>query len=133
MFIKYNIYYIYITMAYTGIMTTEAEIDQKMGAGASTSFTDVMKTAATAQAESIVNVVTRTNYSDTFAGLNTDKKMILSDIVSALVAIEGIAYDFTGYPSRIVAEDKINILRDSTLRNLSLIRDYKQQDFINEA
>lgn len=118
-------------MAFTGIMTTEAEIDQKMGAGASSSFTDVMKTASTLQAESIVNVTTRYNFSDVFAsGMNTDYKYILSDIVSGLVAIEGISYDFTGYPSRIVAEDKINVLRDAVLRNLSIIRDKKQQDFM---
>lgn len=120
-------------MAFTGIMTTEAEIDQKMGAGAPAGFTDVMKTASTAQAESVVNIVTRNNFSDSFSTLNTDVKMILSDIVSGMVAMEGIAYDFSGYNSRIEAEDKINILRDSILRNLSLIRDKKQQDFMEAA
>lgn len=120
-------------MAFTGIMTTEAEIDQKMGAGAPAEFTDVMKTASAAQAESVVNVVTRFNFSNDFDNINTDVKGILSDIVSGMVAMEGIAYDFSGYPSRIVAEDKINILRDSILRNLSLIRDRKQIDFIKSA
>jgi len=120
-------------MAYTGIMTTEAEIDQKMGAGASASFTDVMKTASTLQAESTINVTTRYNFSDNFSTLNSDVKMILSDIASSLVAIEGISYDMSGYTSRIEAEDKINVLRDAALRGLSLIRDKKQQDFINNA
>jgi len=120
-------------MAYTGIMTTEAEIDQKTGAGVSASWTDVMKTAATLQAESTVNVTCRFNFSDAVtAGLNADVKGILSDIVSSLVAIEGIAYDFSGY-NRIAAEDKINVLRDAALRGLSIIRDKKNQKFMEEA
>ena len=121
-------------MAYTGIMTTEAEIDQKTGAGVSASFTDVMKTAATLQAESTVNVVTRHNFTDAVtAGLNADVKGILSDVVSSLVAIEGIAYDTDGYRSRIEAEDKINVLRDGALRGMSILRDKKQQDFMVKA
>lgn len=117
-------------MAYTGIMTTEAEIDQKTGAGVSASFTDTMKTASTLQAESTVNVMCRYNFSDAFSTLNTDVKYILSDIVSSLVAIEGIAYNTTDYDSRIEAEDKISVLRDSALRGLAIIRDKKTQDFM---
>ena len=120
-------------MAFTGIMTTEAEIDQKTGAGVSASFTDVMKTAATLQGESLVNAVTRNNYSDSFGALNSDTKQIFSDIVSSFVAIQGIAYDMNSQSTRIIAEDMVNILRDGMLRNLSLIRDKKQQDFINAA
>ena len=120
-------------MAFTSIMTTEAEIDQKTGAGVSASFTDVMKTAAAAQAESVVNVTTRNNFSDTFSTLNTDVKLILSDIVASLVAIEAIFYDTTGYTSRIEAEDKANILNAAILRNLSVLRDKKAQDFMGSA
>ena len=121
-------------MAYTGIMTTEAEIDQKTGAGVSAAFTDVMKTAATLQAESTVNVVCRYNFSDAVtAGLNADVKGILSDIVSSLVAIEAISYTLSGFTSRIEAEDKINVLRDASLRGLSILRDKKQQEFMINA
>ena len=117
-------------MAFTGIMTTEAEIDQKTGAGVSVNFTDVMKTASTKHAESTVNVVCRHNFSSDFPNLSSSTMGILSDIVSSLVGMEGVAYDMSGYTSRIEAEDKINILRDGALRGLSLIRDKKQQDFM---
>jgi hypothetical protein len=121
-------------MAVTSIMTTEGEIDQKLGDNVSTGFTETMKNAAVLQGESMVNVVARFNFSDWFAGSpNADVKGLLSDIVSSFVAIQGIAYKMTGQDAsknRIEAEDQINILRDDMLRGLSLIRDKKAQDFI---
>ena len=105
----------------------------KLGDGVSASFTSDMKTLAVAQAESNINAIARYNFSDTYSTLNTDVKLILSDIASSMVAIQGILYDFTDYPSRIVAEDMINSYRDGILRNLSIIRDKRVQDFINGA
>ena len=86
------------------------------------------------QAESFVNVMTRFNFSDAAtAGLNADIQGILSDVVSSLVAIEGIAYDMSGYTTRTEAENKINVLRDGALRALSILRDKKAQEFMNNA
>ena len=42
----------------------------------------------------------------------------------------GISWDMSGFTSRIEAEDMINILRDIALRNISILRDKKTQDFI---
>ena len=121
-------------MAVTSIMTTGAEIASKMGANVSASVTDAMQDAWVLQAESTVNVLARENYSDSIAtGLNADVKGIFSDIVSSLVAIQGIMYDMSGYTSRTEAEDMINILRDGVLRGMSLLRDKKQQKFIDDA
>jgi len=120
-------------MAYVGIFCTEAEIDQRTGANVSASFTAVMKTAAALAMESTINVYCRYNFSDNFATLNADVKYILSDIAASLIAIQAIAYDMSGYTSRTEAEDMINILRDAVLRGLSILRDKKQQDFINAA
>jgi len=121
-------------MAITSIMTTGAEITAKEGANVSADLTDAMHDAWVLQAESVVNVLTRNNYSDDItAGINADVKGIFSDIVSSLVAIQGIMYDMSGYTSRTEAEDMINVLRDGVLRNMSLLRDKKQQTFINDA
>jgi len=118
-------------MAY--IMTTEAEIIQKAGAGKSATFDTAMMTAANLQAESTVNCFGRYNFSDLVtAGLNADIKGLLSDICSSLVAIEAIAYDTSGYDSIREAEDKISVLRDSALRGLSLISDETFREFIKE-
>ena len=114
-------------------MTTEAEIQQKSGANVNVAFDTTMMTAAGIRAESTVNVMARFNFSDAYGALNADVKGILSDIVSSLVAIEAISYDMSGYTSRVEAEDMINVLRDGALRGLSILRDKKQQDFINGA
>ena len=123
-------------MAVTSIMTTETEIDAKLGAGVDTNFTETMKDAAVLQAESLVNCATRFNWSDQVtSGVNADVLGLLSDTVSSLVAIQGIAYNLsgeagTGFASRIIAEDMINVLRDGVLRNLSILRDKKSETFM---
>lgn len=114
-------------------MTTEAEIQQKSGAGVNAAFDTTMMTASNLQAESTINVLTRFNFSTAYAGLDSAVKGILSDIASSLVAIEAISYDMSGYTTRTEAEDKINVLRDAALRGLSILRDKKNQDFINGA
>ena len=118
-------------MAY--IMTTEAEIIQKAGAGKSASFDTTMMTASNLRAESVINCITRRNWSDDSAGLNIDVKQILSDFCSSFAAIEAVAYDMSGYTSRIEAEDIINVQRDSMLRNMQILRDKQMETFIDGA
>jgi len=118
-------------MAY--IMTTEAEIQQKSGAGVNVAFDTTMMTASNLRAESMCNIIGRHNFSDTFTTLNVDVKQLLSDICSSFVAIEAICYDMSGYTSRTEAENMINVLRDGMLRNLSILRDQKAVTFINGA
>ncbi|MEK0337698.1 MAG: hypothetical protein QQN41_09735 [Nitrosopumilus sp.] len=115
-------------MAY--IMTTEAEIQQKSGANVNVAFDTTKMTAANLRAESIINAITRYNWSDNFGAANVDVKQIFSEFCSSFVAIEAITYDMQGYTSRIEAEDMINVLRDGMLRVLSIIRDQKVQTFI---
>jgi len=121
-------------MVDTGIFATTAEVARKAGAGASaTSVAEAYVNDFISQAESEINTVTRFNWSDAYSGLNTDVKGILKQAASNLAAIYVINYDFTGFPSRIDAEDKINILRDGYLRAVSLLRDKKAKEFIDKA
>lgn len=120
-------------MAFTGITATEAQIDQKTGANVSASYTDTMKTQALLQAESIVNVMTRKNWSDDYAGLNADVKSIVTDATASLVAIEAIKYDMSGYTSRSEAESMIVVLRDAFLRDIQVLKDIKRQTFADGA
>lgn len=83
------------------------------------------------EAESTINVLTRTDYTTSYASLSDAKKKILQDVASSLSAIMAIQYDMSGYTSRVEAEDMINTLRDAALRGLGIIRDEKQQTFIN--
>jgi hypothetical protein len=121
-------------MADTGIFCTTAEVQRKAGAGASaTSKAEAYVNDYVTQAESIINVMTRHNWSDDYSSLNADVKGILKQIASDLAAIYVIQYDMSGYTSRTEAEDMINVLRDSALRGMSILRDKKQQTFVSNA
>lgn len=120
-------------MVDTGIFATTAEVERKAGAKASAvSKAEAYVNDYMTQVESTINAVARFNFSDAYAGLNADTKGILKEVASNLAAIYVIQYDMFNYTSRIEAEDMINILRDAALRGLSLLRDKKQQEFIND-
>lgn len=121
-------------MADTGIFATTVEVQRKTGAGASAvSNTEAYINDYMTQAESLINAVCRYNFSDNYATINVDFRGLLKEVASNLAAISVIQYDMSGYTSRIEAEDMINVLRDSVMRGLSLLRDKKVQDFINDA
>jgi hypothetical protein len=121
-------------MADTGIFCTTAEVQRKTGDGASaTANVEAYINDFVSQAESTINVMTRKNWSDLYSGLNTDVKKILSETASNLAAIYVISYDMGGYTNLTEASNMVNILRDVALRNISILRDLKQQDFMNNA
>lgn len=118
-------------MADEGIFATTQEIIEKAGANASATSTDEAYTNSfISQAESLINVMTRFNWTDAYSGLNVDVKKILTETASNLAAIYVIQYDMSGYTSNIEAEDMITILRDGALRGISLLRDIKAQTFM---
>lgn len=123
------------------IFTTSGAALLKAGANVSSDLTGLGILGKTAEeiinqwineAESVINVTTRNNYSDSYASLNTDVKMILNEVASALTAIQIVSYDMSGL-SRIEAEDRVNIQRDAALRGLSLLRPKNAQDFVDAA
>ena len=121
-------------MADFGIWTKNADIQAKAGTNANATAKAVAATDVyVLEVESMVNVLTRYNWSDAYAGLNADVKDILKMVTSDLCAIYVIQWDMSGFTSRTEAEDMVNVLRDSALRGLSILRDKKQQDFIREA
>lgn len=121
-------------MADTGIFATTAEVGYKAGAGKSaTSSAEAYVNSYMTQVEAYINSVCRFNFSDNYTTLNVDTKGILKEVASNLAAIYVIIYDFSGYPSRIVAEDMINVLRDAAIRGINLLKDKKVQEFIKET
>lgn len=113
-------------MADTGIFCTTVEVARKAGAGASaTSVAEAFVNDYVSQVESRINLVTRFNWSDVYSTLNTDVKGLLKEVASNLAAMYVIQYDFSGYTSRVEAEDMINILRDAALFGQALLRDKK--------
>ena len=121
-------------MADEGIFCTTAEVLRKAGANASaTSTAEAYTNDFVAQAESHINCMCRYNFSDNYTSLNADTRDILKEVASNLAAIYCIQYDMSGFTTRIEAEDMINVLRDAALRGLSILRDKKTQDFLNNS
>ncbi len=131
-------------MAHTGLFATSAECIAKAGSFYdSTINTESRINEYNLQVESLINVATKYNWSDLFSApatttLNADVWYILSEVASNLVAIYMIENNMQGlaatpYPSRIIAEDMVNILRDAALRGMSILRDKATQKFIQEA
>jgi hypothetical protein len=117
-------------MAHTGIFATSDEILVKAGENYDTSITEERINALCLQAESIINVATRYNWSDAYAALNVDFKGILSDAESSWVAIQIINFNMSGFNSRAEAQLMMNVLRDNFVRDLEILKDMKQQDFM---
>jgi len=116
----------------TGIFASTSQVLRKAGSGVG-----VIGTAGCNdylfQAESVINSNCRYNFSDNYAALNDDTKGVLCQAATDLAGIYAVAYDMSGYSSRIEAEDVINVLRDRALSSISLLKDKKVTDFIREV
>lgn len=121
-------------MADDGIYTKNADIQALAGVNAnSTSKATAATDIYVLTVESAINSTTRFNWSDAFtAGLNADVGGILTETGAAACAIKVITSDMDAI-GRNTAESMINVLRDTYLRNISILRDFKNQDFINGA
>lgn len=82
------------------------------------------------ESESLINVITRNNWTDSFSSLNNDVKRILQSTAAELAAIKCISFDMSGYTGED-ATNMINVLRDSAIRSMSLLKDKKVEDFID--
>ena len=121
-------------MADTGIFATTTEVSYKAGASASSvSKAEAYVNSYMTQAESLINVATRYDWSDKYSTLNAHVKGLLKQIASDLAAIYVISYDMSGFSSLGEAEDMINVLRDRANTGLSILRDKKPQDFMTNA
>lgn len=122
-------------MADVGIFTKNADIQARCGTNANatskaTAATDVY----VLNIESVINAMTRYNWSDAYTtGLNADVQGILTDLGASMCAIIVIQSDMNSYPSRTEAENLVNINRDVVLRNMSILRDKEVQRFIQNA
>ena len=115
-----------------GIWTKNADIQAKAGINAnSTSKNTTATDVYVLEIESLVNCLTRRNWSDAYSGLNADVKDILKLVTSNMCAIIVIQTDMSGFTSRIEAEDMINVLRDQYLLGLSVLKDKKTETFID--
>lgn len=117
------------------VFTTASMILAKCGTNVSTTSSAAAYTTQFArEAEGMVNTFCRTDWnSAVVSGLNADVQGILEETTSCLAAIKVIMWDMSGYSSLNEAMNMIKVLRDSALRNMSVLRDKKVRDFIEAA
>jgi|TARA_R100000501_G_C2626814_1_gene120579 hypothetical protein len=121
-------------MAHEGVFATSDEILVRAGENVdATGATEVRINDLASQSESIINCITRFNWSDAYAGLNADVKRILSSASAAWCAVHLVSFNMNGYTTRVEAEDMINVQRDSFLRDVGLLRDKKVKEFMDGA
>ncbi len=128
---------------HTGLWATSKECIAKAGDNYnSTQVDEAMINEFCLQAESLINSLTRYNWSDEFtapattATLSADVWYMLGLAESAIVGKWMLTYNPTGEDGaliRIEFEDRINILRDDFLFAMSILRDKKVQKFMREA
>ncbi len=130
-------------MAHEGLWTSSTECIAKAGDNYnSTNVDETMINAFCLQSESLINSLTRYNWSDLFTATETTTEIsadvwhLLGLAQSALVGKWMLAYKPTGEDgtlSRIEFEDRINILRDDFLFAVSILRDKQVQKFMQGA
>ena len=77
-----------------------------------------------------INANTRFNWVDAYSSLTDEVKFILNDVASSLAAIYIITYDISGFTDRVEAETMINVLRDSALAELAILKNKEVKDFM---
>jgi len=119
-------------MASSGIFANTDEVIRKAGNNLSVSSkTDEFINDYLTQAESEINVATKYNWSDAYAGLDVDTKGILKKAATCSAAIDVIVYDMSEM-GRSEAENRINVLRDTLLRMLGILKDKAKQAFMDD-
>jgi len=120
-------------MADAGIFATTLEVQRKVGANAnSTANVEAYINDFMTQAESEINTLSQFNWSDAYSGLNADVKGILKLAASSRAAMWVINYDADAIGKKTAAL-RLDVLNDDYQRALSLLRDIKKRDFINDA
>jgi len=120
-------------MADTGIFATTAEVQRKVGANASsTANTEAYINDFMTQAESLINSVTRYNWSDAYASLNVDVKGLLKMAASAKAAMMVIQYDMSGM-TMLEAQTRLNVLAFEFDEAVKRLNDQEVRKFISGA
>jgi len=87
-----------------------------------------------AGAEAYINDASRHNWSDETGGTNyADVSKILQECQAKLIAIDVINYDYTGFPTRIVAEDMVNLLWARVKQLIKVLELQATIDFMHKA
>jgi hypothetical protein len=121
-------------MADTGIFCSRTEALTKAGARVSaTTVTEAMTNQFITEAESLINSLTRVNYSDTYASLNVDKKGLLKLAASCIAGNFAINYDYINFFSLAEAQSTQNFNWNMAEKALKLLENKDTTAFVSSA
>jgi len=121
-------------MAENATFCISGAIAIKVGANVSSAgYTEANRNITAIQAEDFINVITRYNWTDNYAGLNTDVKSVLEEASAAWAAIDFINYDMSGYTSRTEAELMINVNWAKFWKMIELLKNQIAPTYIKGA
>jgi len=80
-----------------------------LGKSVDAGFTTAMQDLVGVYTEAYLCNLMKYDLITNWASLNSKFKLIFSEYVARMIAVEGIKYEMAGYTSRIEAEDLINI------------------------
>jgi len=115
------------------IFATNTEVQNKAGANVNAiSLSGGIIDDFMTQAESLINVATRKNWSDVYTTLNEDVKGILKKASSAHAAMMIIQYDMSGIGQR-EAETRLDVLNNEFTTSIKELVDQSKKGFIENA
>ncbi len=121
-------------MVSSAIFATDAEIKFKAGNGVSAAAsTDAVISQLAKEVEGFVNNLTRINFSDSFAGLNTDQTGLLTEIETNYCGFFMIAFDNSGYGSQREAENLMNTCWARFIQCIGLLKNQETVTNINNG
>src|SRR3990167_9931951 len=116
------------------VIVTADEVTIMIGENVdATGNTTAIKEALELMAMSYLSDLMRYNIADAYENLNVDVKKIFSDYCTRFMAVALIAYNTSGFTSRIEAEDMINVHLWRMDKIEELVADQKFVTFIKGA
>lgn len=113
-------------MVEAGTLCINGDVEKYAGTNASsTADAEAYTNVYILEAEGTICATSRYDYVTNYASLTAIAKEMLRDATACLAAIQVIAYDMSGYTSRIEAENMINILWAKWNQAKSIIQDQK--------
>jgi hypothetical protein len=103
----------------------------KAGVGANTTSASIANISNYVQsAQSVLNVMTKKNWTDEYTSLSEDVKYMIDETISNLAAIKVINYDMSGYTSRLEAEGMKLTLWNEAKEYMEKLKDVDIQKFM---
>jgi len=96
-------------MAMSITMADNNDVDHFCGANVNAAFTDAMKDDTGLMAEAAVCNMIRYDATTDWALIGAVEKVLMTEYVARSIALAAIAYDMSGFTTRLEAEDMMNI------------------------